>query len=92
MSRLTARLSISAPSFIWRMSRDPLGFLTRLHRDHGSYIFVHSGPRRLYLTIEPDLVRDVLVTEGLKFSKSRGLEMTKRLLGNGLLTSERELH
>ena len=92
MSRLTARLSISAPSFIWRMSRDPLGFLTRLHREHGSYIFIHSGPRRLYLTIEPDLVRDVLVTEGLKFSKSRGLEMTKRLLGNGLLTSERELH
>lgn len=92
MSRLTARLKISAPSFIWSMSRDPLGFLTRLHREHGSFLFVHSGPRKLYLTIEPDLVREVLVTEGLKFSKSRGLEMTKRLLGNGLLTAGRELH
>ncbi len=92
MSRLTAHLKISAPAFIWRMSRDPLGFLTRLHKEHGSFIFVHSGQRRLYLNIEPDLVRDVLVTEGLKFSKSRGLEMTKRLLGNGLLTAGRELH
>lgn len=92
MSRLTARLKISAPSFIWRMSRDPLGFLTTLHQQHGSFVFVNSGVRRLYLTIEPDLVREVLVTEGLKFSKSRGLEMTKRLLGNGLLTAGRELH
>lgn len=92
MSRLTARLQISAASFIWRMSRDPLGFLTELHQQHGSFVFVHSGPRRLYLTIEPELVREVLVTEGLKFSKSRGLEMTKRLLGNGLLTADRELH
>lgn len=92
MSRLTARLRISAPSFIWRMSRDPLGFLTQLHRQHGTFVFVHSGVRQLYLTIEPELVRQVLVTEGLKFSKSRGLEMTKRLLGNGLLTAGRELH
>ncbi len=92
MSRLTARLKISAPSFIWRMSRDPLGFLTGLHRQHGTFFFVHSGQRKLYLTIEPELVREVLVSEGLKFSKSRGLEMTKRLLGNGLLTAGRELH
>lgn len=74
------------------MSRDPLGFLTSLHQQHGSFVFVHSGLRRLYLAIEPELVREVLVTEGLKFGKSRGLEMTKRLLGNGLLTAGRELH
>ncbi|MBS2040524.1 cytochrome P450 [bacterium] len=92
MSRLTARLKIAAPLFIWRMSRDPLGFLQSMHARHGQYVFVHTGDRRLYLTIDPDLVRDVLVTEGLKFSKSRGLEMTKRLLGNGLLTAGRELH
>ena len=92
MSRLTARLKISPAAFIWRMSRDPLGMLSKMHAEHGSFIFVHSGQRRLYLTIEPDLVREVLVTEGLKFSKSRGLEMTKRLLGNGLLTAGRELH
>ncbi|MFN8608250.1 MAG: cytochrome P450 [Vulcanimicrobiota bacterium] len=92
MSRLTARLKIAAPVFIWRMSRDPLGFLQRMHARYGDYVFVHTGRRRLYLVIEPDLVRDVLVTEGLKFSKSRGLEMTKRLLGNGLLTAGRELH
>lgn len=92
MSRLTARLTIPAPSFIWRMSRDPLGFLTHLHQQHGTFPFIHTGMRRLYLTIEPELVREVLVTEGLKFSKSKGLEMTKRLLGNGLLTAGRQLH
>jgi cytochrome P450 len=34
----------------------------------------------------------VLVTNGRNFHKSRGLERAKRLLGNGLLTSEGEFH
>ena len=40
----------------------------------------------------PDLIRDVLVTHNRNFRKGRGLERAKRLLGEGLLTSEGELH
>ncbi|HEX3644449.1 MAG TPA: cytochrome P450, partial [Vicinamibacterales bacterium] len=37
-------------------------------------------------------IRDVLVTHSRNFTKSRGLERSKRLLGQGLLTSEGATH
>ena len=40
----------------------------------------------------PDDIRDVLVTHSKKFKKSRGLQMAKRVLGEGLLTSEGDFH
>src|SRR5262249_41027810 len=47
---------------------------------------------QLYLVGDPALVKDILVTNARNFTKSRGLERTKRLLGNGLLTSEGAFH
>lgn len=40
----------------------------------------------------PDHIRQVLVDDARSFVKGRGLERTRTLLGNGLLTSEGELH
>ncbi|HEX6893960.1 MAG TPA: cytochrome P450, partial [Bryobacteraceae bacterium] len=40
----------------------------------------------------PDLVKEVLVTQQNKFIKSRALQRARILLGNGLLTSEGDLH
>src|SRR4029078_7011621 len=37
-------------------------------------------------------IRDVLVTNNRNFIKSRGLQMAKRFLGEGLLTSEGDFH
>ena len=45
-----------------------------------------------YLLDDPELIRDLLVTNGRDFVKSRGAESLKRLLGEGLLTSEEPLH
>ena len=59
---------------------------------HGDIAHWRIGPQHLYLFSHPDLIRDVLVTNGRNFHKSRGLERAKRLLGNGLLTSEDEFH
>jgi len=47
---------------------------------------------RLFLVSDPALIRDVFVTHNQRFHKGRGLEKSKRLLGNGLLTSEDEFH
>jgi cytochrome P450 len=46
---------------------------------------------QLFLVNEPRLIRDVLVTHNRNFTKSRGLERSKRLLGQGL-TSEGAMH
>jgi cytochrome P450 len=46
----------------------------------------------MFFVNHPQYVRDILVTNNRNFAKGRGLERTKRLLGNGLLTSEGEFH
>ncbi len=50
------------------------------------------GVRSLYLLAHPDQARDVLVTHQRNFKKGRALEQARLLLGNGLLTSEGDLH
>jgi len=72
--------------------RDPIHFLERLHRRYGDVARFRFGPRRLYLLAHPDQVRDVLVTNHRNFIKSKALQRARVILGNGLLTSEGELH
>jgi cytochrome P450 len=50
-----------------------------------------SGPSS-YLINDPELIRSVLVTRAEAYHKGRGLERAKRLLGEGLLTSEDSIH
>ena len=72
--------------------RDPIRFFMRLARQYGDIVYFHVGPQRVFLLNHPDLIRDVLVTHDSNFVKGRGLERAKLLLGEGLLTSEGELH
>ncbi len=78
--------------FLLEMSRNPLAPLVAMHRDFGDIVHYQIGPQHLYLFSDPELIRDVLVTNQKNFTKSRGLERARRLLGNGLLTSEAEFH
>src|SRR5204863_88354 len=50
------------------------------------------GPHSITIINDPDLIHQILVTDAALFHKGRGLERTKRLLGNGLLTSEAPQH
>jgi cytochrome P450 len=72
--------------------RDPPGFLARVARDHGDAVRFRFPGQPVILFNHPDLIRDVLVTRARSFAKGRGLERTKLLLGDGLLTSEGTLH
>jgi cytochrome P450 len=73
--------------------RDPLGFLLKAARDYpGDLVRFRQGPREVYLVKHPDLVKDVLVTRQHEFTKSRALQWAKLFLGEGLLTSEGEVH
>jgi cytochrome P450 len=74
--------------FIYGPGADPLGFFTELARTYGDLVHVRMANERLFLIGDPRHVRDVLVTHQHKFHKGRGLERTRRLLGQGLLTSE----
>jgi cytochrome P450 len=66
---------------------DPLRFFMQMSR-YGDLSHTQILGRHVYLVNEPEAIRDVLVTNARKFKKGRGLQLARRLLGNGLLTSE----
>jgi cytochrome P450 len=72
--------------------RDPPGFLLTLAREHGDVARFRWGRSDEYLLNNPEYVRRVLVTEQRSFMKGQALQEAKRILGEGLLTSEGELH
>ncbi|HZR25913.1 MAG TPA: cytochrome P450 [Vicinamibacterales bacterium] len=76
----------------YRFTRDPLTFLTNLSRTYGELARYEMGGEQLYFVNNPHWIKDILVTHNKNFTKSRGLERTKKLLGNGLLTSEGAFH
>ena len=77
---------------LFRMSRDPLGFFSGLRRDYGPFAHYRIGPRHVWFVAEPELIEEVLVKHARSFLKDQGLESTKPLLGEGLLTSEGDFH
>ena len=72
--------------------RDPLKFLSGLARDYGTVAYYKLGPNDVYFVNDPELIREVLVMQDRKFSKSRALQRARVLLGDGLLTSEGSFH
>lgn len=76
----------------YSFTRDPLNFLSNVSRTYGELASYRMAGERLYIVNNPYWIKDILVTHNRNFVKSRGLERTKKLLGNGLLTSEKEFH
>jgi cytochrome P450 len=72
------------------LERDPLGLLEEL-RGFGTVAYARIGPQPVFLVSEPPLIESVLLSRDA-FSKGRALERSKRLLGEGLLTSEGAFH
>jgi cytochrome P450 len=73
------------------LQRDRLAFVTRLAR-YGDIAYFTLGSERIYFLNRPEWIADVLVTHSRKFRKGPGLEVTKHLLGEGLLASEGDFH
>jgi len=72
--------------------RDPLRFFTETQRAYGDIAGFTFGPQQIYLVSHPEWIEDVLVTSAKKFQKGVALQRAKRLLGEGLLTSEGQAH
>ena len=64
-------------------------FLRRCVKRYGDLIQLRPG---IWLASHPELVRQILIPNPQKWSKARGVEKTKRLMGEGLLGSHGELH
>jgi cytochrome P450 len=67
-------------------------FLRDVSAQYGNVV-AFALPWRSYLFVnEPELIKDILVTQQHAFSKSLGARTLRLLLGEGLLTSEDPLH
>src|SRR5580765_7323177 len=79
-------------TLIYAPGRNPLAFFTNLARTYGDLVHVRTAGEHLYLVGDPRVIRDIFVTHQHQFMKGRGLARAKRLLGEGLLTSEGQAH
>jgi cytochrome P450 len=70
----------------------PLPFFQNLARTYGDVVTYRMAGEEVFLISDPHLIKDILVTHQRQFIKGRGLQRTKRLLGEGLLTSEGAHH
>lgn len=71
---------------------DRLGYLTRLVQTYGEVCRFRMGLWDIYLLTHPDHVRQVLVNDHTKVTKSKVIKASQALLGKGLLTSEGAFH
>jgi cytochrome P450 len=71
---------------------DTTGFLLGLARSQGDIARFRLGRADAFLLSHPDHVKRVLVDDAEAFGKGRLMQRARRLLGDGLLTSEGELH
>jgi cytochrome P450 len=71
---------------------DTNGFLLRLARERGDVARFRLGRREAILLSNPQHVRDVLIEQAAAFTKGHLMQRARRLLGNGLLTSEGSVH
>lgn len=73
--------------------KDPLVFMKTLANDYGEIVRFRLGPfQKVNLITDPELIKEVLVTKQKSFLKSSDVQSLKALIGDGLLTSEKELH
>lgn len=72
--------------------KDMPNFVLRLARDYGEISRFRMGGDNLYLVDRPEWIQKIMVTDADCFIKGRGLQRAKRMLGQGLLTSEGSFH
>jgi cytochrome P450 len=69
---------------------DPIGYFTKCIHEYGDIVFLRFLGVPLCLLNRPDCIESVLVTQHNNFEKSKDYRALRRVLGNGLLTSEGE--
>ncbi len=81
------------PGELFRAFRKhPLRTFTEAAETYGDLVHFTILGHHVYLLNHPDTIQELLVTRNKSLIKSRGLQNARRVLGQGLLTSEGEFH
>lgn len=72
---------------------NPLPILKEITNSYGVISHFKFGPKlHVYLVNDPYQIENILVKHNQYFAKSPGLQLAKRVIGNGLITNEGESH
>jgi cytochrome P450 len=71
--------------------KDRLGLMTTVTEQFGDVVRFKMGPKNLYFFNHPEHAKYVLADNATNYHKGIGLIQAKRVLGDGLLTSEGDL-
>jgi len=71
---------------------NPILLFEHLAKTYGSVSHYKLGGSNIVFINDPDLIREILVTQASSFIKERTQNRMKILLGEGLITSEGEFH
>ncbi len=80
-------------SLAFKFISNPLPILKEITESYGDISHFKFGPKlHVYLINDPYLIENILVKHNQYFIKSPGLQLAKRVIGNGLITNEGESH
>ena len=71
---------------------DPIETLQNISHHYGDISYFKLGRQHVYLLNNPDYIEKVLVYDHRNFTKGKRLQLAKALLGEGLVTSEGDIH
>jgi cytochrome P450 len=72
--------------------KDPIGTLSKIANQYGDLSHFNIGRLHVYLINNPDYIETILIYDHSNFTKGPRLQSAKRVLGEGLVTSEGEFH
>ncbi|HWU06613.1 MAG TPA: cytochrome P450 [Streptomyces sp.] len=78
------------PGLLRKLAVDRLGMMKDA-ADLGDAVRVSLGPKKLYVFNRPDYAKHVLADNSANYHKGIGLVQARRVLGDGLLTSDGEV-
>src|ERR687885_771664 len=84
--------SILPTKLLREFIHNPIKMLMDIAYTYGDISHFKFGRQHVYLINNPHYIEDILIRNHKNFIKSRGLQLSKRLLGEGLVTSEGEYH
>ncbi len=71
---------------------DPIESIQEISNKYGDIAYFKLGRQHIYLINNPDYIEKVLVYGHRSFTKGKKLQVAKAILGEGLVTSEGDLH
>jgi cytochrome P450 len=77
---------------LFRFRNRRLAWQMQLMNEFGDICRTWIGPFQAIVISSAEYAQSILVENASRFVKSRGLQITRPLLGNGLLTSEHDFH